>query len=151
VCLSTEPRWPEGGGHLLAKIFFCDGFGSLFGAILSLKAFCSGAIPDIVIDWSFFTYARTWRIKFWKYITVNSYFKQQCCFSLLQYLCYYILLSVQIEQNAVIFKIAPRKHESILNNFFPITRGPLIIWFLCHWATVMTACSVAHSQKNVIA
>ena len=33
-------------------------------------------------------------------------------------------ISVQIEQNAVKFKIAPRKHESIFNFCWPITRGP---------------------------
>ena len=31
---------------------------------------------------------------------------------------------VQIEQNALKFKIAPRKHESIFNFVLPITRGP---------------------------
>jgi len=43
VCLSTGPRWP-GRAHLPAKkitIDFC-----LCGAILNLKAFCFGAIPD---------------------------------------------------------------------------------------------------------
>ena len=55
---------------------------------------------------------------------INSYFKQQCCFSLLQYLCYYILLCVQIEENAVKFKIAPRKHESILNIVFANYQRP---------------------------
>jgi hypothetical protein len=56
-------------------------------------------------------------------------------------------ISVQIEQNAVRFKIAPRKHESIFNFFFANNKRPLIIWFLCHWATVMTACFVAHSNR----
>ena len=57
-------------------------------------------------------------------------------------------IKVQIEQNAVKFKMAPRKHESILNIFvLPITRSPLIIWFLRHWATVMTACFMAHSHR----
>jgi hypothetical protein len=41
---------------------------------------------------------------------------------------YFMLLrssiSVQIEQNTLKFKIAPRKHESIFNFFLPITRGP---------------------------
>ena len=33
-------------------------------------------------------------------------------------------ISVQIEQNAVKFKIAPRKHESILNIFFANNQRP---------------------------
>ena len=37
------------GGIFLPKYFFAMDF-SLFGAILSLKAFCFGAIPDIVIE-----------------------------------------------------------------------------------------------------
>jgi hypothetical protein len=48
---------------------------------------------------------------------------------------YFMLLhssiSVQIEQNAIKFKIAPRKHESIFNFFFANNQRPLIIWFLC--------------------
>ena len=38
MCLSTEPRWPEGwgGGHLLAKKYFIATDFSLFGAILSV-------------------------------------------------------------------------------------------------------------------
>ena len=56
-------------------------------------------------------------------------------------------ISVQIEQIAVKFKIAPRNHESIFNFLFANNQRPLIIWFLCHWATVMTACFVAHSNR----
>ena len=53
-----------------------------------------------------------------KVIKVNFY----------QFISYFMLLhssiSVQIKQNAVKFKIALRKHESIFNFFLPITRGP---------------------------
>jgi hypothetical protein len=42
VCLSTGP-------HLPAKTFFTMDF-CLCGAILNLKAFCFGAIPDIMIE-----------------------------------------------------------------------------------------------------
>ena len=50
VCLSTWTRWPGGRGHLPAKkknftMDFC-----FCGAILNLKAFCLGAIPDIMIE-----------------------------------------------------------------------------------------------------
>jgi hypothetical protein len=38
-----------GGGHLPAKQFFTVDF-CLCGAILNLKAFCFGAIPDIMIE-----------------------------------------------------------------------------------------------------
>jgi len=48
VCLSTGPRWP-GGPHLPAKNNFTMDF-CLCGAILNLKAFCFGAIPDIMIE-----------------------------------------------------------------------------------------------------
>ena len=47
VCLSTGPRWP--GGAYLPAMDFC-----LFGAILNLKAFCFGAIPDIMIELIFY-------------------------------------------------------------------------------------------------
>ena len=47
VCLSTGPRWP-GGLIFLPKNIFTMDF-CLFGAILNLKAFCFGAIPDIMI------------------------------------------------------------------------------------------------------
>ena len=48
MCLSTGPRWP-GGPHLPANIFFTMDF-CLCGAILNLKAFCFGAIPDIMLE-----------------------------------------------------------------------------------------------------
>jgi hypothetical protein len=48
VCLSTGPRWPE-RPHLLANQNFTMDF-CLCGAILNLKAFCFGAIPDILIE-----------------------------------------------------------------------------------------------------
>ena len=51
MCLSTGPGWP-GEGHLSAKkkkkpitVDFC-----LCYVILNLKAFCFGAIPDIMIE-----------------------------------------------------------------------------------------------------
>jgi len=56
-------------------------------------------------------------------------------------------ISVQIEQNAVKSKIASRQHESIFNFFLVNNQRPLIIWFLCHWATLMIACFVAHSNR----
>ena len=48
VCLSTGPRWPE-RPHLLANQNFTMDF-CLCGAILNLKAFCFGGIPDILIE-----------------------------------------------------------------------------------------------------
>ena len=48
VCLSTGPRWP-GVLIFLPKNIFTMDF-CLFGAILNLKAFCFGAIPDIMIE-----------------------------------------------------------------------------------------------------
>ena len=48
LCLSTGHRWPR-GPHFPAKIFFTVDF-SLCGAILNLKAFCFGTIPDIMIE-----------------------------------------------------------------------------------------------------
>ena len=49
--LSTGSRWPGGGGggHLPANIFY-DGFLLTCDAILFLKAFYFGAIPDIMIE-----------------------------------------------------------------------------------------------------
>ena len=48
MCISRGPHWPE-GPHLpttkIVTIDFC-----LCGAILNLKAFCFGAIPDIMIE-----------------------------------------------------------------------------------------------------
>jgi hypothetical protein len=38
------------GPHLPAKIFFTMDFCLICGAILNLKAFCFGAIPDIKIE-----------------------------------------------------------------------------------------------------
>ena len=50
MCLSTGPRWPGvGGPHLPAKIIFTMDF-YLCSAILNLKAFCFGTIPDIMIE-----------------------------------------------------------------------------------------------------
>ena len=48
MCLSTGPRW-SGGPHLHAKNCFRMDF-CLCGAILNLKAFCLGAIPDIMVE-----------------------------------------------------------------------------------------------------
>ena len=48
LCLSTGPRLPW-GPHLPAKKVFTMDF-CLCGAILNLKAFCFGAIPDIMIE-----------------------------------------------------------------------------------------------------
>ena len=53
-------------------------------------------------------------------------------------------ISVQIEQNAIKFKIAPRKHESILNIFFANNQRPPNN-LVSIYATVMIACFVAHS------
>ena len=48
LCLSTGPRLPW-GPHVPAKKVFTMDF-CLCGAILNLKAFCFGAIPDIMIE-----------------------------------------------------------------------------------------------------
>ena len=48
LCLSTGPRWPGGFIFLPSNCFTMDL--CLCGAILNLKAFCFGAIPDIMIE-----------------------------------------------------------------------------------------------------
>jgi hypothetical protein len=48
LCLSTGPRWP-GGASSSCQFFFTMDF-CLCGAILYLKAFCLGAIPDIMTE-----------------------------------------------------------------------------------------------------
>ena len=49
LCLGV-PRWPGGGeAHLPANKFFTMDF-CLCGAILNFKAFCFGAISDIMIE-----------------------------------------------------------------------------------------------------
>ena len=55
-------------------------------------------------------------------------------------------ISVQIEQNAVKFKVAPRKHESILNIFFANNQRPPNN-LVSTYATVMTDCFVEHSHR----
>jgi hypothetical protein len=64
VCLNTGPRWP-GGTHLPAKKYFTMDF-CLCGAILNLKAFCFGAIPDILIEliayWSVPQSRQSWQL-----------------------------------------------------------------------------------------
>ena len=52
VCLNTGRRWPGGGGggHLPANFCFVTMDVCLCGTILNLKAYCFGAIPDIMIE-----------------------------------------------------------------------------------------------------
>jgi hypothetical protein len=92
--------------------------------IINFGICCKSKVSFFLIRFS--TYARTWSSSKFLSIAIS---------------CYYIL--VQIEQNDVKIKIPPRKQPF----FFANNQRPLIIWFLCDWATVMTACFVAHSNR----
>ena len=63
VCICRGPCWPEGPHFPANKIVTMDF--CLCGAILNLKAFCFGAIPDIMIEliayWSVTQSRQSWQ------------------------------------------------------------------------------------------